>query len=993
MLRRIAILFGCLVGSAWAPAAEKIDFNFEVRPLLSDRCFFCHGPDPKNRKKDLRLDTREGALSVIKPGDPDGSELIERIVTNDPDEVMPPPASHLELSEAERGIIRRWIAEGADYKGHWAFETPAVKPAHPTGTAPTMGAGKVNEIDGYVLERLERQGLGFNRPAEKARLLRRVSFDLTGLPPTPAELDAFEADTSPDAYERQVDRLLASPHFGERMAADWLDVARFADTFGYQSDVNSPVWPYRDWVIVALNENKPYDRFIVEQLAGDLLPNPTRDQRIATAFNRLHRQTNEGGSINEEFRVEYVCDRVETVGTAFLGLTMQCAKCHDHKYDPLTAKDFYQMFAFFQNIDESGLYSHFTDAIPTPTLALPSDGQEQAAALADAKVVRLEASMALLRDERRAAFDDWRKTVAAPGSLPVSKPIGDFSFDEIAGGKLANRANEKEPGKAFDDLKTAPGKVGQALLLSGENNANFALGGGYTRDDAFSFSFWMQTPDVKDRAVVFHRSKAWTDAASCGYELLIEEGRLSGALIHFWPGNALRVVAKKPLPPNEWTHVVWSYDGSSHAAGLRLFVNGTEAECDVVRDCLTKDINRGGENRLTIGQRFRDRGFKNGLVDEFQIFDRALTAWEARRLATGSAAAPSDAALFEYYLATVDEPYRTAAAELKAARQARSAATDPVPEIMTMKELPQPKPAFILFRGKYDEPRDRVTADTPTFLGPLPPDAPKNRLGFARWLVDAKHPLTSRVLVNRLWQSLFGHGLVGTPEDFGQQGQLPSHPELLDFLARRFVDGGWDFKGLVRLMVTSATYRQDTAVGAAVRARDPENRWLSRGPKVRLSAEQLRDQALLLAGVLDRKIGGPSVNPDTTNRRSVYTFWKRTMPDVRMEIFDMAKREVCVARRQQTNTPLQALTLMNEAKFVEFSRAIARNALKAFPGDPAARTAAIFRQMTSRPPLPAELTILNRLFEEQRAAANGDELQATTAVANALLSFDEAVTK
>ncbi len=993
MSRRIAILAGCLLGSAVASAAEKLDFNFEVRPLLSDRCFFCHGPDPKNRKKDLRLDTREGALSVIKPGDPDGSELMKRLLTTDPEEVMPPPASHLEITPSERGTIRRWIAEGAEYKGHWAFETPVIRPAHPKGAVPIAGNGKLNEIDGYVLERLERQGLGFNKPAEKARLLRRVSFDLIGLPPTPAELDAFEADASPDAYEKQVDRLLASPHFGERMAADWLDVARFADTFGYQSDVNSPVWPYRDWVIAALNENKRYDRFIVEQLAGDLLPNATRDQRIATAFNRLHRQTNEGGSINEEFRVEYVCDRVETVGTAFLGLTMQCAKCHDHKYDPLTTKDFYQLFAFFQNIDESGLYAHFTDAIPTPTLTLPTGKQEQATALADAKVARQEASLALLRDQRRAAFEEWKKGVAAPEQLPVPPPIGDFSFDEIQGGKLANRANEKEPGKVFDDLKTVPGKVGQALLLSGENNVSFSLGGGYTRDDSFSLSFWMKTPDAKDRAVVFHRSKAWTDAGSCGYELLIEDGRLSGALVHFWPGNALRVVVKKALVPNEWTHVVWSYDGSSRAAGLRLFVNGAEAEVEVVRDCLTKDINRGGENRLTLGQRFRDRGFKNGEVDEFQIFDRSLTAWEAQRLAGRGAQPRGDADLFEYFLATVDEPYRAAAAELKAARQARSAATDRVPEIMTMQELPKPKPAFVLFRGKYDEPRDPVMADTPTFLGPLPPDAPKNRLGFARWLVDARHPLTSRVIVNRVWQSLYGRGLVGTPEDFGQQGQLPSHPELLDFLSRRFVDGGWDFKGLVRLIVTSATYRQDTAVGAGVRAKDPENRWLSRGPKARLSAEQLRDQALLQAGVLDRTIGGPSVNPDTTNRRSVYTFWKRTMPDVRMEIFDMAKREVCVARRQQTNTPLQALTLMNEAKFVEFSRTIAQNALKAYPGDPEARTDAVFRRLTSRKPTAAERPILRRLLDEQRLAANGDEMQATAALANALLSFDDAVSK
>ncbi len=968
----------------------KVDFSFQVQPLLSDRCYFCHGPDAKKQKADLRLDTKAGAFAprkdgkvIIKPGDPAGSELVRRILSTDPDEVMPPPEANLALTAEEKQVLRQWVEQGAEYKGHWAFQ-PVTSP--PLPEVKEAGWAK-NEIDRFVLARLEAAGLPHAKEAEKTRLLRRVTFDLTGLPPTLEELDQFLADPAPDAYEKAVDRLLATTAYGERMAVDWLDVARFADTFGYQSDVTMHVSPYRDFVIKAFNENLPFDQFITWNLAGDLLEKPTREQVVATAFNRLHRQTNEGGSINEEYRCEYVQDRVQTFGLAFMGMTVECSKCHDHKYDPISQKDYYSLTAFFQNIDESGLYSHFTNATPTPTLWLTTPEQEKKLAAARAGVEAAERQLVVLRASRRGAFEEWRKTAAAPER--VTGALAEYSLDEVKGDQVANAANEKEPGKVFDSARTVPGRVGQAVELTGENNLNFAPGGKLTRDDAFSFSLWMKTPDVKERAVVFHRSKAWTDAASCGYELLLEEGRLSAALVHFWPGNAMRVVAKEPLKVNEWTHVVMAYDGSSRAAGLKLYVNGAEAAVEVVRDALTKDINRGGEDRLTIGQRFRDKGFKGGVVDEFKIFDRQLTATEAGLLAGGKPAGD----LYEFYLATVDADWRPALDVVKKARQARSAAGDNVPELMVMKEMPQPKKAFLLKRGQYDSPAEEVGPDTPARILPFPEGAPRNRLGLAQWVTSPQQPLTSRVVVNRFWQSIHGRGLVGTPEDFGLQGQLPTHPELLDWLARRFIDSKWDVKGLFRLMVTSAEYRQDSVAAPEVRAKDPENRLLGRAPRYRLSAEALRDQSLAAAGVLDRKIGGPSVEGGG-NRRSLYTFWKRTMPPQEMEIFDAAKREVCTARRPLTATPLQALALLNNPRLQELARALVKR-ISAQEADPEKRLGLIFRTLTSRAATEKELDVLRRMRDEQREHLKDKgpaaEEEALVLVANAVASFDDAV--
>ena len=874
----VLVLLAALPACAAEPsAAKKVDFNYEIRPILSDKCFKCHGPDPRNRKAGLRLDTKEGAFAelesggrAIAPGNLDESEIVARITAEDEGERMPPKSLGRTLSAHEIDLLKRWVEQGATWQDHWSF----IPPAEVRVPEVKASAWPRNPIDRFVLARLEAEGLSPSAEASRERLIRRVTFDLTGLPPTLAEIDAFLADNRPDAYERLVDRLLASPRFGERMAVDWLDVARYADTHGYQADVYRAMWPWRDWVISAFNANLPFDQFITWQLAGDLLPRPTRQQVLATAFNRHHRQTNEGGSIEEEWRTEYVADRTITFGAAFLGLTLECSRCHSHKYDPITQKDFYSLFSFFNNIDESGLYSHFTSAVPTPTLLLTTDEQEQAIAAIEQKIKDAESDLDRLAPTRSRMFEAWLRGLDRESKSPpiMSGQIGDFPLDAIKNLKVENRADPTRPGQTFERPELVEGRIGKALRLSGENNVSFPLGN-FDRFEPFSISLWIKTPDHKERAVVIHRSKAWTDAGSRGYELLIENGKLCADLVHFWPGNAIGIKTKEAVSINRWVHVTLAYDGSSRAGGLVLYLDGRRADCEIVRDKLTKNITGGGGDELTVGQRFRDRGFKNGLVDEIAVFDRALTPLEAAQLHDGKTLARILATdpdtlsfaqrrdLFLYYLANFDAEYKAHLASLKALRQKRSGLVDPVAEIMVMKELPQPRPTFVLRRGAYDAPGERVTAATPGSLHPFSSDWPRNRLGLARWVTDPKQPLTARVTINRWWQAVFGRGIVATPEDFGSQGQLPSHPELLDWLAHTFVSSGWDVKSLWRQIVTSATYRQDSEASAGQQAHDPDNILLGRGPRFRLPAEMIRDNALAASGLLVGKLGGPPVKP------------------------------------------------------------------------------------------------------------------------------------
>lgn len=967
----VVLLPGLLKGG---PAGDaKVGFNKDVRPILSDKCFHCHGPDPKTREGDLRLDTFEGATAAgaIVPGDPARSEVLVRIHATDPDDHMPPPKSKLgSLTATEVAILTRWIQEGAQYEAHWSF-IPPKQAGLETRLAEAKQAGARTPVDSLVRSALSVRGLSLQPRADAATLARRLSFDLTGLPASPAQVLGFEKAYSSDpmaAVGSYVDALLASPAYGERMAVDWLDVARYADSYGFQVDRPRDVWMWRDWVVRAFNQNLPYDQFITWQVAGDLLPGATDEQVLATAFNRLHQQESEGGSVEEEYRVEYVADRVQTFATAFLGLTFECSRCHDHKYDPITQKEYYGLSAFLQNIDEAGLYSFFTPSPPTPALMLMD-------APAKERMAALEKKVALLEKE----------APLAPAAEPQleHQEIAHYTFDHLEGGKLADRLNPDLPPAApapaaatggkkpaekgkpaakaplhaallKGENKVVPGRFGQAVLFTGDDPVDTPVGN-FQRHDPFSISLWMQTPDVKERAVVLHRSRAWTDAASRGYELLIEDGRLKWSLIHFWPGNAISIRTREPVPVGQWVHVVVTNDGSSRAAGLGLFVNGRRVAVDIVRDNLTKNILGGGGDTISLGERFRDRGFKGGMVDEVRIFARDVSR-------------------------IYDPALEPRLAELKAARAELTAFADAQQEIMVMREMQPPKKAYVLFRGEYNQRREEAPPVTPAVLSPFPPGAPLNRLGLARWLTAPEHPLTARVTVNRLWQSIFGRGLVKTVEDFGSQGERPLYPELLDYLALRLIHSGWDMKALIREIVTSDVYLQRSLAAPEVMTDDPDNQWLARGPRFRLPAEMIRDGALAAAGLLKLDMGGPPVNPyEMTEafkpvavesggqvfRRSLYTTWRRTSPPPAMLAFDAPRRAVCTARRERTDSPLQALILLNGTQYVEAARVLGERLMQEAKGDIPQMIEQGFLRCLGRKPDEVEQRICQQLYAEQ----------------------------
>lgn len=1039
-------------------AAEPVDFAGDIRPLLSDRCFLCHGPDAGQRASELRLDDPQSAYDLaIAPGDLAGSELVERIMSDDEDTMMPPPESNLSLSESERQLLKDWIEQGAVYEGHWSLQS-ATRPDLPSVKDEDWSR---SEIDTFVLAKLEAAGLGPNPEADRAALIRRLSFDLTGLPPTLAEIDAFCLDERPNAYELLVDKLLARKSFGEKWAVDWLDVSRFADTYGYQNDRFRPMWPWRDWVVRALNDNLPYDQFITWQLAGDLLPDATQDQVLATAFNRNHRQTNEGGSVEEEFRAEYVADRVNTFGAAFLGLTLECCRCHDHKYDPISQHDYYALSAFFNSIDESGLYPHFNEAVPTPTLSLTDDEQQAQLAAAESRLAAFASEWGQVQANLdgfanwKSCLSDVRRQLASESAEPKSLAaaldeslgddlLGHYPLEKLEDGEIVNAAVSDKPGKVQDTPEIIAGKLGKAVMLDGENGLSFSTGKDFSRNDPFSISFWLNVPKEYGRAVVMHRSRAWTDSGSRGYELLIEDGKLSFALIHFWPGNAARILTTRPVATNTWTHVALTYDGSSRASGMRIYIDGAPAETQTIRDKLTRHIDVSSE--LMIGNRFRDIGLKAGKLDELRVHARELAALEVKYLFLREAYPENvkeslynlNDDLLRDFFNRQQPQWSESTAQLKELRDARSKISDNISEIMVMRELPEPRETFVLIRGAYDALGEQVERSLPKAI--LPTELPENasRLDLANWLTDPQHPLTARVAVNRFWQSIFGTGLVSTSEDFGMQGAAPSHPLLLDWLATQFVQEGWDTKALIKRIVMSATYRQSSDPSPKLLELDPQNRLLARGPIQRLTAEMLRDAALASSGLLVDELGGPPVKPyqpdglwkeksglvyerDTQQgswRRSLYTYWKRTSPPPSMMTFDASNREVCVVRRQATSTPLQTLVLLNDPQFVEAARALADSALQSTDSVDQ-QLGHLFRCLTSRSVTADELKILREMYSEQLAAfsesneqvdaflAIGDyqasvppddrvrltQLAALTAVAEGLMSYDETVMK
>jgi hypothetical protein len=1024
-------------------ATAPVEYNRDIRPILADRCFRCHGPDGAKRKAGLRLDRRDEALAArdgrraIVPGDPEESELTFRISTEDAELRMPPPGSGLVLQPREIALLGRWIKRGAEYQPHWAFVAPRPPPL------PAVSGGRSswprNPIDLFVLAELERQGLEPSSEENPQTLLRRVTLDLTGLPPTPEELEAHAADQTPGAYERAVDRLLASPRFGERMAIDWLDAARYADTNGHYTDLERHAWPWRDWVIRALNGNMPFDRFTVEQLAGDLLPGSTDDQKIATGFNRNHMVTNESGSIDEECRVGYVVDRVDTTATVWLGLTAGCARCHDHKYDPITQREYYGLFAYFNNVPEKGLVK---DPInPTPVLSLPTAAQAERLSDLNGRRVRCEAQLKAREPALMAAIAAWEKT--AVSALPPVPEDAVAAFDLNHDG--ADRGHLPRATNTVGRLSFGPGVLGPAAVFDGTEYVEFDGPPELDGDSPFSLAVWIKPGGAPSGCVV---SKMDGTAGARGFEVIWYKSQPRINLVHEWGRSAIEVVARQAFPGGEWHHLAVTYNGTGKAAGVTVYVDGQRQPVIVRRDDLTGSI--AGDEPWRIAWKASGVGFE-GSLDELRLFNRVLRgdeveAMSCREMLQGAIETPraertrqQQERLRTYYVARKgpDEIRRLTEA-LAELHGLEDAARKEIVSTPVMKELESPRPTHVLARGQYDQPGPQVPTGVPAALGTRDGSGPRNRLGLARWLVAAENPLTARVAVNRYWQLVFGAGLVRTVNDFGLQGELPSHPQLLDWLAIEFVRSDWDVKGLLRLLVTSATYRQASKLTPELLARDPENRLLGRGSRYRMPAELIRDQALALGGLLVEHTGGPSVKPyqppglweavsyngDQTYqqdhgtalyRRSLYTFWKRQSPPPAMMTFDSPTREVCTARRPRTNTPLQALVLLNDVTYIEAARNLAARLMREGGANPAGRVRAGFRRATGRWPSDDEVAALERLYRRQLAAYRdrpdsaqalvhqGEsptdpaldpcELAAWTLTASVLLNLDETITR
>jgi hypothetical protein len=969
---------------------DKVDYNLHVKPILSDKCFFCHGPDKASQKGGLELATPEGAMAALKkakhkkhaivPGALAESEVYYRLVTKDEEEMMPPKASNRFLTTYEKAVLIKWIEQGAEYKPHWAL----LKPEKADLPKVKDTRWPKNPIDYFVLNKMEEKGFTPSPEADKENLLRRVSLDLTGLPPTVAEEDAFLADKSPKAYEKVVDRLLKSPHYGEKMAVDWLDVSRYADTHGYTVDRYRPMWPWRDWVIQSFNKNRPFDQFITWQLAGDLLPNATREQRLATAFNRNHSQNMEGGIINEEFRVEYVADRANTVGTALMGLTVECARCHDHKFDPISQKDYYSLFAFFNNVDEAGQIS-WDDAMPVPTMLLTQPKQDSLLAFIDTKIKATETAISQTVQKEQKAFEQWQAQTGPAVPFDARKGLqAHFTFDKLVDNKFLSAVSPKDTGKVLDPV-LVPGKRGNAFQSNGDDILKLGSVGIFNRSQPFSIGVWVNIPKDVSKAALVHKGNGDILYNFRGYFLNLRDGKPELLMAHTWPYNSIIRVGKQVLPKEKWIQLTMTYDGSSKASGFRLFVDGKETALLTEKDNLYKDILfKGKQTGLMVGADMRGPGFKKGALDELVVYNRALTPPEVLALVHGQTATPvKDEPLKDYYFSTVSSTYQQQRDTLQKLRAERNQIVEEIPEIMVMEDMKKVRPTYVLKRGAYDAPAQQVRPDVPASVLPFPAEYPRNRLGLAKWLLHPDNPLTARVTVNRYWQTYFGMGFVKTANNFGNQGNLPTHPELLDWLAVQFKESGWNVKAMQKLIVMSATYRQSSRGRPELNQKDPENTWLARGPMFRLTAEMIRDNALASSGLLSTRMGGESVKPyqpeglwivnsatydqdkgEGLYRRSLYTFWRRTNPPPSMNTFDAPSRSYCIVQRQKTSTPLQALILLNDPQFVEAAKVVAARSFGQYKTLPDQLTQ-LFRLLTSRKPGNKELAILTRLYQQE----------------------------
>jgi hypothetical protein len=943
------------------PAPARPQYNRDVRPILAENCFACHGPDSAARQAGLRLDVRAEAVEAeaIVPGRPDRSALVQRIFTENPKRRMPPGKTHKKLTRDQKETLRRWVAQGAEYQPHWSL-IAAKRPQPPKVKAPGWVR---NPIDNFILAELEHHGLKPAPEAERRTLARRASLDLTGLPPAPEEVEAFVNDKSPDAYERYVDRLLKSPHWGEHRGRYWLDAARYADSHGIHFDNFREIWSYRDWVIGAFNRNLPFDRFTIEQLAGDLLPNRTLDQLVATGFNRCNITTNEGGVIPEEYLVLYTRDRTETVAQTWMGLTAGCAVCHDHRFDPLNQKEFYQLAAFFNNTTQGAMDGNIKDT--PPTILVPRTADRARWDVIGKELAEIRKQTGARKAAARADFQKWLVAAKAEeilarlpaDSLRLHAPLGDGpgkTVRVLVDGK--ERLLPTNPGVGWDKGHVAA----KGFMSRPGGTLELPEAGDLEQDKAFSFGAWVRLPRRGTSGAVIARMDDKNDFR--GWDLWLEGDRFGTHIINKWPQDALKVTGQTQLQPGRWYHLLVTYDGSGKASGVRLYLNGNPEPMNVFTDKLRSTIRT--KVPLKFAQRHTTSRIDGLRVQDVRIYAKALSGPEVGRVAKTPRAAYLATApgkrtpaeqneLFDWWLVGMDSGYQGLAERLGrlTAEEAAIRARGTVAHVTV--ERPGEPTAFVLFRGDYDKRREQVKAATPKALPPMPASLPRNRLGFAQWLLLPEHPLTARVTVNRFWQEVFGTGLVRTTGDFGVAGELPSHPELLDWLAVEFRETGWDVKRFFKMIVTSATYRQAALSTQERLEKDPHNRLLSRGPRFRMDAEMIRDYALAASGLLVRKLGGPSVKPyqpegvweavamigsNTRDyradkgaalyRRSLYTFWKRAAPPASMDILNAPNRETCTVRRERTNTPLQALVTLNDPQFVEAARHLAQLTLK-----------------------------------------------------------------
>ena len=1055
---RIQVIL-CLItaqSSLFGASNGRIAFNQDIRPILAEACFHCHGPDPGTRKAGLRLDTeagfftaKEGEQPTVLKGKPEDSPLYQRLISTDEEEIMPPPESHKTLKPAQIAMVKAWIAEGAPWQPHWSL----IKPERSPLPVVKSTAWVKTPVDQFVLSKLEEHQLTPAPEAEAHALIRRVTLDLTGLPPSSEMLKLYAAKAVagklPDVvYNGLVDELLKKPAYGEHRARYWLDAARYADTHGLHFDKERAIWPYRDWAVKAFNRNQPFDQFTMEQIAGDLLPKPTEDQLIATGFQRCNTTTNEGGTIDEENLANYANDRVQTLGWVYMGLTTNCSQCHDHKFDPITQRDYYSLAAFFRNTTQKPKDGNVKDGLG-PVLVIPTDKDRPRWQALPTEIAAAKTKMGENRKLAAPEFDQWlasAKPADLDKDLPAKGLVAHLPLNEGVGSEVTGICGATKTFKATGEVSWKPdGKIGPAPMM--KPGGTFEIGdvGDFEKNQSFSYGAWVRAGKLGVNGGILARMDE--KGQYRGWDLWQADRSFAVHIVSTWPDDALKVSTKKPsVRPGVWQHVFVTYNGSGKAQGVKIFIDGKEQELKYETNGLKGSIKTTTPTR--IGQRSHVQVFHDGSVQDVRIYDRMLVPAEVmtlskvgplREMLASSKRGPKQKeALFEHYLVTRHAGYQ-AADGLNTKLETEKTAIEtrsPITHIQEEKKDTMPM-ANILMRGQYDKVGEAVDAAVPVALGKLPDGAPKNRLGLAQWLVSAENPLSARVTVNRFWQELFGSGLVKTSEDFGIMGSAPTHPELLDWLAVDFRESGWDVKRLFKMLVTSATYRQAAIITPEKTEKDRDNSLLSRGPRFRMDAEMIRDYALAASNTLSPTMGGPGTMPyqpenvwevvgmgtekytqdkgENLYRRTLYNFWKRMAPPASLDIFNAPSREVSCVRRDRTNTPLQALVTMNDPQFIEAARNLAQRTLGTVPGDDTAKASALAERLLCRSPKADEMAIIQVSLNDLRAhyianpaeaaellkvgeskvddKLSKPELAAWTMLCNQLMNLDEVLNK